>query len=419
MRRRMGMLVLALLVSAACGAAPRAYPPGLVTVGEGSDVPLFRPVSGGLPPLGDSADLFGKGEGERIKEAMRALAKSAKVSVRIETLAALEKEDQRRCDAEGREKFLARLMQEKFDRAPWYGLAILVIRKPLSVHVHFRKHEPARRYDAAFRRALAERLLFRLHDGQAAEGVLEALVALADPATKDGPLSEDERRRLKALADAKKLPAGKRLEIDPDEIEVVPPKGMKAPPPLSAAETKWLREMLDAEKDAAERRALEAEFKAESHIARHAMYQLFRKMQEGSGGKKPRPPEAKKETFRPLSAAEGRWLKEILEAEKDTEARKSLELEFRGETHAGRKGMYDLFRKAAKAPPEVKPAVPDPKTVKGTPLTDEEKAWLKEILESEKDAEGRKEIEAEYRAESPAFRKAIYDLFVRSKKKGK
>jgi len=50
---------------------------------------------------------------------------------------------------------------------------------------------------------------------------------------------------------------------------------------LSAEETKWLKEMTDAEKDAGEKKKIEDDFKKDSHVGRKATYEVFKKMKTG------------------------------------------------------------------------------------------------------------------------------------------
>jgi uncharacterized protein (TIGR03000 family) len=52
------------------------------------------------------------------------------------------------------------------------------------------------------------------------------------------------------------------------------------PAPLTAEEQGWLKQMMAAEKDAAKRKKLEAEFKKDSHVGRKARYNAFKKAGE-------------------------------------------------------------------------------------------------------------------------------------------
>lgn len=55
---------------------------------------------------------------------------------------------------------------------------------------------------------------------------------------------------------------------------------LKPGSPLTAEERRWLKEMLDAEKDAAERQKIEDEFTKDSRVGRKATYEVFKKMKE-------------------------------------------------------------------------------------------------------------------------------------------
>ncbi len=151
---------------------------------------------------------------------------------------------------------------------------------------------------------------------------------------------------------------------------------------------------------------------------------------------------------RPLSAAEEKWLKEVKDFLKTPAEKKEFEEEFRADTHAGRKGIYDFFRKtlAAKAKAKSKRGlekdlgeenaiemVPLPggrKTGDGVqrkpltgphagkmarPLSREEARWLKEIIEAERDDEEKLDLLREFKAEGPVGRKAMYEWHLKRK----
>src|SRR2546421_284665 len=66
---------------------------------------------------------------------------------------------------------------------------------------------------------------------------------------------------------------------------------------LSAEEHRWLKNMLAAEKDPAERAKIEDEFKKDSRVGRKATYDVFKRMKGGKGeiSSEPKMKEAKSE----------------------------------------------------------------------------------------------------------------------------
>ena len=46
---------------------------------------------------------------------------------------------------------------------------------------------------------------------------------------------------------------------------------------MTATEAKWLKEMMDAEKDPAKKKEIEKEFKEDTKAGREAIYKLFKK----------------------------------------------------------------------------------------------------------------------------------------------
>lgn len=105
--------------------------------------------------------------------------------------------------------------------------------------------------------------------------------------------------------------------------------------PLTAEETKWLKELTDAEKEAAKRKEIEKEFKAGSGLGRIVLYRTFKKDEPDDSGKR----------GGPLSAKEARWLQEIMDTERDPARKKEIEEEYRAEASLGRAAIYKLFTK--------------------------------------------------------------------------
>jgi len=224
---------------------------------------------------------------------------------------------------------------------------------------------------------------------------------------KGTPLTAEEQRWLDEMLDAEKDPA-KRREIE-EEFKADAHMGRIATykvfkrtksgdvtergTPLTAEERRLLNEMLDAEKDQTRRSEIEQEFRADSRIGRLAAYKAFKKSEEAT----------KKGT--PLTAEEQRLLDDMLNAERDPTRRSEIEQEFRADTRIGRVATHRAFRKGGKSS-----RVGDAPR-KGAPLTAQESAWLKEMMDAEKDPVKRTEIDQQFRDESPAGRAARYNFF--------
>src|ERR1700722_4458087 len=54
----------------------------------------------------------------------------------------------------------------------------------------------------------------------------------------------------------------------------------------------------------------------------------------------------------PLSAIEGQWLTEMVDAEKDIGTKKRIEADFKKDSHVGRLAAYEVFKKVKRTKPD-------------------------------------------------------------------
>jgi hypothetical protein len=93
-----------------------------------------------------------------------------------------------------------------------------------------------------------------------------------DGATDADKKDEDRRRE----EDSKKISAESEVKPRPGKKDADREATVKGTP-LTAEEARWLKEMVDAEKDPAKRQEINDEFREESSLGRAAIYKLFRK----------------------------------------------------------------------------------------------------------------------------------------------
>jgi uncharacterized membrane protein YgcG len=130
------------------------------------------------PPVKDEGKFFSKEALEKADKRIRAIYEKYKKDVILETATALSAEQSKKMDEDGKNKYFARLANDRSKAVGLNGVYILIYKKPQHLQIHMDPDTQKKMFTAANRKTLTERLVAKFKDDEFDAGLADGLDAI-------------------------------------------------------------------------------------------------------------------------------------------------------------------------------------------------------------------------------------------------
>jgi uncharacterized membrane protein YgcG len=130
------------------------------------------------PPIKDEGKFFSKEALEKADKKIRSIYEKYKKDVIVETATALTAEQSRKMDEDGKNKYFARMANERSKGVGLNGVYVLIFKKPQHLQIHMDPDTQKKMFTAANRKTLTEKLVAKFKDDEFDAGLADGLDAI-------------------------------------------------------------------------------------------------------------------------------------------------------------------------------------------------------------------------------------------------